>query len=69
MVEKIAKPARDIIDFDAYRTTRARKVEPLQALRGKLCRYCGAVLDEDESEEECSSRDAAIGPRFRATGV
>jgi hypothetical protein len=68
MVEKIVTPARDVIDFESYRA-RIRAVAPPMAVQQRLCSHCGALMFEDESEDECSSLDAGVGYRFRATGV
>jgi len=35
----------------------------------RICSHCGALMFEDESEDECSSLDAGFANRFRATVV
>jgi hypothetical protein len=44
---------RNVIDFLDYQ--RARGVVTAPALSGRCCRHCGALLDADESEDDCSS--------------
>lgn len=68
MVEKIVTPAHDVIDLGSYRA-RVRAVAPPKAAPKRLCSHCGALMFEDESEDECSSLDAGLADRFRATGV
>jgi hypothetical protein len=58
MVEKILTPGRNVVDFAKYQQAR-RAVAP--ALRGPLCRHCGALLGEGEREEECSGAGLSIG--------
>ncbi|MEA2885025.1 MAG: hypothetical protein QOH32_4281 [Bradyrhizobium sp.] len=54
MVEKILRSGRNVVDFGKYQQAR-RAVAAAPALRGALCRHCGAVLGEGEREDECSS--------------
>ncbi|MGB3447819.1 MAG: hypothetical protein WBA48_14090 [Xanthobacteraceae bacterium] len=68
MVEKIVTPSLDVIDFLAYRQRASLSTQPSGTSR-RICSHCGALMFEDESEDECSSLDAGSGSRFRATGV
>jgi len=67
MIEKIVTRGRNVVDLSAYRQ-RAHSVtaQPMIA-RSRLCSHCGAVLLDGESEDECSTLDAASS--FRATMV
>ena len=53
MVEKPIMPSRNVVDLADYRerTTGVRAA----ALSPRLCRHCGAALQDGEREEECSS--------------
>ena len=44
MVKTILTSGRNVVDFATYQ----------QARRATVCRHCGAVLGEDEREDECS---------------
>jgi RNase P subunit RPR2 len=68
MVEKVITSSRNVVDFARYQADRNSAGMALAA-SARICRHCGAVLLEGESEDECSSAfntDAAgqrIGPR------
>jgi hypothetical protein len=53
MVKTILTSGRNVVDFEKYQQAR-RAVAAAPALRGPLCRHCGAVLGEGEREDECS---------------
>ena len=53
MVKIILRSGRNVVDFAKYQQAR-KTVAVAPALRGALCRHCGAVLGEGEREEECS---------------
>jgi hypothetical protein len=53
MVKTILTPHRNVVDFGKYQQAR-RAVAAAPALRGAVCRHCGAVLGEGEREDECS---------------
>jgi hypothetical protein len=62
MVEKMLTPKRNVVDFAKYQQGR----KAIAALRGPLCRHCGAILGEHESEDECSGAGLDLDtPRFR----
>jgi hypothetical protein len=54
MVEKVITSPRNVIDFSRYQADRKAAGRAL-AMSARVCRHCGAVLSEDEREEECSS--------------
>jgi hypothetical protein len=51
MAETIKKAERNIIDFARYQQSRER----MPAMSARLCRHCGAALQDGENEDECSS--------------
>ena len=51
MVEKFITSSRNVVDLARYRERSAGAAE--MAMR--TCRHCGAILQEGEREEECSS--------------
>ena len=53
MVKTILTSGRNVVDFATYQQAR-KAAASAPALRGLLCRHCGAVLGEDEREDECS---------------
>ncbi len=53
MVEKLIMSPRNVIDLARYQQDRV--VGKAQAFSARLCRHCGAVLADGESEDECSS--------------
>ena len=64
MVKTILTSGRNVVDFVKYQQARKAIVAP--ALRGPLCRHCGAVLGEDEREDECSGAGFNVEtPRLR----
>ncbi len=57
MVEKFITPARNVVDFlDYQRSLRDRAA----AISQRCCRHCGAVMGEDDSEDDCSSAAIAL---------
>ncbi len=57
MVKKLLTPSRNVVDFlDYQRTLRVRAA----AISQRSCRHCGAVLGEDDSEDDCSSAAVAV---------
>jgi hypothetical protein len=54
MVEKVITPGPNVVDFVRYQAGRNAAGKAL-ALSARVCRHCGAVLSEGESEDECSS--------------
>ena len=59
MSERLSAADR-VIDLDAYRQRMAIRARA-------LCRHCGAMLSDGESDEDCSARrdDAVSPPRRR----
>lgn len=53
MVEKRTTPSNNVVELAAYQ--RGRIAATALPLAPRCCRYCGAELDDDESEEDCSS--------------
>jgi hypothetical protein len=54
MVEKVITSPRNVVDFARYQAGRNSAGKALAA-SVRACRYCGAMLLEGESEDECSS--------------
>ncbi len=69
MVEKVItpgpdKPGLNVVDFARYQI--GRNAAPrAPAISARDCRYCGAVIPEGESEDECSSAANVPAPRLR----
>lgn len=65
MLEKVLNPdLRNVVDLASYRA----KPLGLRADEGRWCRYCGAALLDDESEDDCSSAGVALqSPARRRT--
>ena len=53
MLEKPVMSSRNVIDLSRYRERTTGVRAP--ALSPRLCRHCGAALNDGEREEECSS--------------
>ena len=53
MVMKLITSPRNVIDFARYQ--QGRSVGKVQAFAARLCRHCGAALQDGENEDECSS--------------
>jgi hypothetical protein len=53
MVEKVITPP-NVVDFARYQLGRSAAGKA-PAISAGICRHCGAVLLEDEREDECSS--------------
>ena len=67
MVKTILTSGRNVVDFAKYQQAR-RATALAPALRGPLCRHCGAALGEDEREDECSGAGLNFEmPRLRET--
>ena len=67
MVKTILTSGRNVVDFATYRQAR-KAAAAAPALRGSLCRHCGAVLGEDEREDECSGAVLSFdAPQLRET--
>ncbi|MFH1345994.1 MAG: hypothetical protein ABIL01_33045 [Pseudomonadota bacterium] len=54
MVEKVIKSPRNVVDFARYQADR-NAAGRAQAMSARMCRHCGAALQEGEREDECSS--------------
>jgi hypothetical protein len=77
MVDKLARPRRNVVDFVSYQQQQERRanarnlVAAALAVTVRYCRHCGAVLTEGELEDECSSTfnvaQSVPVRRFRAT--
>jgi len=61
MVEKVITSPPNVVDFARYQQGRM-----MSAPSARACRHCGAVLLEDEREEECSSAFNLDAPALRA---
>jgi len=68
MVEKLITSPHNVVDFARYQVDRNAGGKAI-AISVRACRHCGAVLLEDEREDECSSAfnieamGARSGPR------
>ncbi|MDP1584889.1 MAG: hypothetical protein Q8M18_15830 [Bradyrhizobium sp.] len=54
MVEKVIRSPRNVVDFARYQADR-NAAGRAQAMSARMCRHCGAALQEGEREDECSS--------------
>ncbi|MDO8396886.1 MAG: hypothetical protein Q7T45_03630 [Bradyrhizobium sp.] len=54
MVEKLITSPRNVVDFARYQADR-NAAGRAQAMSARMCRHCGAALQEGEREDECSS--------------
>jgi hypothetical protein len=64
MVEKVITPP-NVVDFARYQLGR-NAAGKAPAMSAGTCRHCGAVLLEDEREDECSSASNFEAPALRA---
>jgi hypothetical protein len=65
MVEKLITSPPNVVDFARYQQGR-NAAGKAPAISARACRHCGAVLLEDEYEDECSSAFNFEGPVQRA---
>jgi len=65
MVEKLITSPPNVVDFARYQLGR-NVVAKASAMSAGICRHCGAVLLEDEREDECSSAFNFEAPALRA---
>jgi hypothetical protein len=69
MVEKFLTSSQNVVDLARYRERSVGAAE----MAARTCRHCGAILQEGEREEECSSTfnvDAAnIRLRWQAAQI
>jgi hypothetical protein len=54
MVEKLLTLPRNVVDFARYQQDRSAAGRA-RAMSARICRHCGAALQEGEREDECSS--------------
>ncbi|MDO9563817.1 MAG: hypothetical protein Q7J60_19540 [Bradyrhizobium sp.] len=54
MVEKLITSPRNVVDFARYQQDRHAAGRAM-AMSARVCRHCGAALQEGEREDECSS--------------
>ena len=54
MVEKVITSSPNVVDFTRYQACRNTAGAAL-AIPAQTCRHCGAVLQDGEREDECSS--------------
>jgi hypothetical protein len=64
MVEKLATPGPNVVDFARYQQDRNAAGKAL-AMSARICRHCGAALSEGENEDDCSTVLATEAPRLR----
>ena len=64
MVEKVITSPPNVVDFARYQLGRHATAKA-PAMSAGTCRHCGAVLLEDEREDECSSAFNFETPRLR----
>jgi len=65
MVEKVITSSPNVVDFARYQQGR-NVTATAPAMSAGICRHCGAVLLEDEREDECSSAFNFEAPALRA---
>jgi hypothetical protein len=65
MVEKVITSPPNVVDFARYQLGR-NAAGKAPAISAATCRHCGAVLLEDEREDECSSASNFEAPALRA---
>jgi hypothetical protein len=65
MVEKLITSPPNVVDFARYQQGRNVTAKP-SAMSAATCRHCGAILLEDEREDECSSAFNVEAPALRA---
>jgi hypothetical protein len=66
MVEKLITSPPNVVDFARYQQGRHITAKA-PAMSAATCRHCGAVLLDDEREDECSSAFNFEAPRLRET--
>ena len=54
MVEKLITSPRNVVDFVRYQRDRNAAGRAME-MSARVCRHCGAALQEGEREDECSS--------------
>ena len=54
MVQKLITSPPNVVDFARYQQDR-NAAGRAQAMSARMCRHCGAALQEGEREDECSS--------------
>jgi hypothetical protein len=64
MVEKVITSPPNVVDFARYQLGR-NAAGKAAAMSAGTCRHCGAVLLEDEREDECSSAFNFEAPALR----
>jgi hypothetical protein len=64
MVEKRTMASGNVVDLAAYQRGRATAFSAY-ALSPRVCRYCSAELEDDESEDDCSSALNVEAARLR----
>jgi hypothetical protein len=65
MVQKVITSPPNVVDFARYQQGR-NTAGKAPAISARACRHCGAVLLEDEREDECSSAFNIEAPVQRA---
>ncbi|MBV8927108.1 MAG: hypothetical protein JOZ74_17220 [Bradyrhizobium sp.] len=69
MVEKPIISSRNVVDLSRYRERSAiARAAPISA---RVCRHCGAALQDGEREEECSGafNSEALRLRWQAAQI
>lgn len=68
MVQKPITSPRNVVDLSRYRELAASRAPAMSA---RLCRHCGAALQDGESEDECSSafNSEALRLRWQAAQI
>lgn len=68
MVQKSAVTSRNVVDLKSYRQSQpALATTALAAsapsISARACRHCGALMADDESDDDCSSVFRALESR------
>jgi hypothetical protein len=64
MVEKRIMASNNVIELASYQRSRA-EIVVAHALSPRTCRYCGAELEDDERDDDCSSALNVESDRLR----
>lgn len=64
MVEKRITASNNVVELASYQRGRSGTVVA-HALSPRTCRYCGAELEEDERDDDCSSALNVESARLR----
>ena len=64
-MQKTTVSSRNVVDLTAYLRQRNSGTAQTMKLTPRACRHCGALLADDESDDDCSS----VFRSFETTGT